>query len=925
MSQQTSTHATDHIVAETVAAVQAFQSKAQGSNEVPDILRDCMDLFLGALRRVLYEYDETVCVNFDSLVESVVSTHLHKAPHPAKPADRQMKNSNDNVADDDFNRALNLVEDLSLEQAELLTRALATYFHLMNLCEEHYRVEALRQRSCKAARQDAPSSNELAHAFTQLASELGEHKAQELLERLEFRPVFTAHPTEARRKSVTSKIRQIAALLDERTAASDLDLMENTRKLTAQVDALFRTALVISHKPTPLEEVESILDIFDHTLFQMVPEVYRRFNDWLLGDKSSTEAPRCPAFVHPGSWIGSDRDGNPNVTAAISRKVHQKFFDHMLGTLARETQKIARGLTLDATTTPPSDELRKLWSNQRELSEALTAHPAGIWQREPHRAVLTVMAQRLEETLKRNADCLYHTPQEFINDARIVQASLAQAGAARSAYGDLQTLIWQVETFGFHLVEMEFRQHSLVHKRALEDLAHQGVHGTLDPMTIEVLDTFRTICAIQKRGGFEAAHRYIVSFTKSAEDIAAVYALNEAAFANPEDAAPLEVIPLFEQLEDLTSACKILDDMLEIPAVQANLQRNGRHMEVMLGYSDSSKDAGPTTATLALHKAQEEIAQWAHQHNIELTFFHGRGGAIGRGGGPANKAVLAQPEGSVNCRFKVTEQGEVIFARYGNPLLARRHIESVAAATLLHAAPSIAQINTSMTEKYTELSQSLNRASHKSYESLLAHNGFVGWFSTVTPLAEIGLLPIGSRPAHRGLGARSLDDLRAIPWVFAWSQARINLAAWYGFGSACEALGDLESLRQAYAEWPLFTTFIDNIEMSIAKTDETIADLYLHLGSREDLALCVLEEMERTKHWVLAISQAQWPLQNRRVLGRMVRFRSPYVDALSIMQLSALRRLRTESDGLHEDERKQAIRLILSTVSGIAAGLQNTG
>ena len=310
---------------------------------------------------------------------------------------------------------------------------------------------------------------------------------------------------------------------------------------------------------------------------------------------------------------------------------------------------------------------------------------------------------------------------------------------------------------------------------------------------------------------------------------------------------------------------------------------------------------------------------------IDLTLFHGRGGAVGRGGGPANKAVLAQPRLSVNCKFKLTEQGEVIFARYGNPTLARRHIESVAAATLLHAAPSIEQVNTGMTEKYAGLAARLNEASHRRYLALLNTDGFAPWFSTVTPLAEIGLLPMGSRPAKRGLGASSLDDLRTIPWVFSWSQARVNLAAWYGLGSACEELGDVELLRRAYAEWPLFATFIDNVEMSIAKTNELVARRYLALGDRADLAEQVLDEMRLTRKWVLAITQAEWPLQNRRVLGRIVRFRSPYVDALSIMQVCALKRLRAGQDAMTADERERCLGLILSTVPGIAAGLQNTG
>ena len=520
---------------------------------------------------------------------------------------------------------------------------------------------------------------------------------------------------------------------------------------------------------------------------------------------------------------------------------------------------------------------------------------------------------------------MYRNADEFLADLRVVQRSLAEAGAVRAAYGPVQTIIWQVETFGFHMVETEFRQHSVVHSRALADIHEHGRNGELQPMTREVLDTFRALGMIQKRYGIKAARRYIISFTKSAQNVADVYELANLAFAHPEDVPEIDVIPLFEQLEDLEGCVNVLDGMLSVPAVQARLAKTNRKMEVMLGYSDSSKDAGPTTATLALHAAQERIAQWAEKNDIDLVLMHGRGGAVGRGGGPANRAVLAQPKGSVNCFFKVTEQGEIIFARYGNPVLAQRHVESVAGATLLQSAPSVEKTNTEMTHKYSDMASKLYDASHERFLDLIHSEDFAPWFSTVTPLTEVGLLPIGSRPAKRGLGAKSLDDLRTIPWVFSWSQARINLAAWYGLGTACERLGDLELLRSAYKEWPLFSTFIDNIEMSIAKTDGRIARRYLALGDRDDLSKKVLDEMALTRKWTLAIVGDEWPLQHRHVLGQAIRVRNPYVDALSISQVRALTALREKQEEMLQEERELYIKLILSTVAGVSAGLQNTG
>ena len=708
------------------------------------------------------------------------------------------------------------------------------------------------------------------------------------------------------------------------------DKKESYRRLYNEIDALFRTSPIALKKPTPVEEADTILDIFDNTLFETIPLVYRRFDDWILGDKAGLVPPVCPAFFHPGSWIGSDRDGNPNVTAKVSRQVARKFSDHVIAALEKACRTVGRNLTMEAGTTPPSAELKNLWNHQKEMSERLTSKAALISTKEMHRAVMLVMADRLHYTIERDADLMYKSCDDFIADLQVVQRSLADAGDPRAAYGPLQDLIWQAQTFGFHMVEMEFRQHSVVHSRALEDIREHGLHGErgeLQPMTHEVLDTFRALGAIQKRNGIKAARRYIISFTKSAQNVRDVYELNRLAFAHPEDVPTIDVIPLFEQLEDLENSVDVLDEIIKIPEVQARLKATGGKMEVMLGYSDSSKDAGPTTSILALHETEGRIAKWAKEHDIDLTLFHGRGGAVGRGGGPANRAVLAQPAGSVNCRFKLTEQGEVIFARYGNPVLGIRHIESVAAATLLQSAPSIDKINTEMTAKYKSMADELNETSHERFLDLLHTPDFAEWFLTVTPLAEVGLLPIGSRPAKRGLGAKSLDDLRTIPWVFAWSQARINLAAWYGLGTACEKFGDLDTLRKAYEEWPLFSTFIDNIEMSIAKTDERIAKMYLALGDRDDLRDKVLDEMRLTRKWVLRIVGDAWPLQHRHVLGQAIRVRSPYVDALSVTQVLALRSLRRKVDKeeLSQSQQAEFIYLILCTVSGVAAGLQNTG
>ena len=896
--------------------------KGPEERDLPESLKQDMDLCLHILRDVLGEFDEKLLAVFDEVRLNAVEA---SSAHFAQMVDAE------STADDGLSKAVEKINGMELPDMQLLARAFATYFHLANLCEENYRVSVLHQRECEVSDANPVDPvNELTCAYHKLLTEMGPAEAKELLSKLEFHPVFTAHPTEARRKAVAGKIRRISKLLSEHDRLGGSDKRENYRRLYNEIDALLRTSPIALKKPTPVEEADTILDIFDATLFDTIPLVYRRFDDWLLGKKAGLVPPRCPAFFHPGSWIGSDRDGNPNVTAKVSRQVARKFSDHVLTALEARTREVGKCLTMETRTTPPSIELLELWNRQREMSEQLTESASDVSNSEPHRAVMLVMADRLHRTISRDTDLMYHSCEDFIEDLHIVQRSLAEGGDPRAAYGPLQDLIWQAQTFGFHMVEMEFRQHSLVHSRALEDIREHGLHGergSLQPMTREVLDTFRALGAIQKRNGMRAARRYIISFAKSAQHVRDVFELNRLAFAHPQDAPTIDVIPLFEQLEDLQNSVNVLEEIIKIPEVQARLKATGRKMEVMLGYSDSSKDAGPTSATLALHSAQERIAKWAKKHDIDLTLFHGRGGAVGRGGGPANRAVLAQPVGSVNCRFKLTEQGEVIFARYGNPILAIRHLESVAAATLLQSSPSVEKTNTEMTHKYADMAQKLDVSAHERFLDLLQTDDFTPWFSTVTPLSEIGLLPIGSRPAKRGLGAKSLDDLRTIPWVFSWAQARINLAAWYGLGTACEKFGDLETLRRAYEEWPLFSTFIDNIEMSLAKTDERIARMYLSLGDREDLSDKVLSEMQLTRKWVLQIVDDKWPLQHRHVLGQAIRVRSPYVDALSVIQSLALRKLRNKVDKeeLSESQQAEFIYLILCTVSGVAAGLQNTG
>ena len=820
---------------------------------------------------------------------------------------------------DAFDRAASVAGAFSIARADEVARAFTAYFHLVNTAEEHQRVRALRERETMPRREDPADS--VGSAFRRLTEEVGHDTALDRLQTMRFHPVFTAHPTEARRRAVSDGIRRIADLLDEHdTAIGGAAQQRVARRLLEEIDTLWRTAPLRAEKPAPTDEVRSIMAVFDETLYTSVPAVYRRIDDLLQGERTGDRAPLVRPFIRLGTWVGGDRDGNPFVTAAVTKQAAGIASEHVLLGLERTAMRVGRGLTLDGVTTPPDDALVALWQRLRAADEDAAAEIAKRSPDEPHRRVVLLIGRRIAATRTRNADLAYRDPDELLADLTVVQRSLVAAHAERQAYGHLQHLIWQVQTFGFHLAELEVRQHSAVHRKVLAEIE---AGGPLGEQAEEALQVVRTIAQIQHRYGPRAAGRYIVSFTQSADDLAAVHRLARAA-VGPDGIPPvLDVIPLFETFADLQAAPGILAEIVEHPEFASRLQATGRRLEVMLGYSDSSKDVGPVAATLALYEAQRRIAAWADENDIELTLFHGRGGALGRGGGPANSAILAQPPHSIDGRFKLTEQGEVIFARYGGRDIAMRHIDQVAAAVLLASSPSIETRNEDAATRYADVASTMDEASRARFFSLVKAEGFAPWFATVTPMEEVGLLALGSRPARRGLSVESLEDLRAIPWVFAWTQARMNLAGWFGLGSALEAVGDEDRLVAAYREWPLFRTMIDNVAMGLAKADVRIASHYLELGDRDDLAQLVLDEMELTRSWVVRLSGGGQLLTNKPVLQRAVKMRSPYVDALSLLQLRALRALREAPKDTTPDPELQ--RLLLLSVSGIAAGLQNTG
>jgi phosphoenolpyruvate carboxylase len=852
---------------------------------------------------------------------------------------------------------------LDLDEAEAVISAFALYFGLVNLAEARSRVRTLRRRE-RAAR-DGVLPDSVADAVAGLRR-LGrtDRELDALIARLEVSPVLTAHPTEARRRTTLVALRRCAILLarsdDPRLTPSED--REIRRRLREEISLLWRTSDLRIVSPAPLDEVRTAMAFFDATLFTVVPRLYRALDAALdpptgrspgpASDtgRTGTRPPRVGAFLRLGSWIGGDRDGNPGVTAEITERTMRIQADHVL----RGHEAVATRLmqTMAAATT--ADRLpRALASRLARDAEDLPETDRQLRRRfpdEPYRQRFGFIAERLRRTrsyLVGEAAPLtgrYTSPADLDTELAEVQDGLIAEGLGRAAWGEVAELRWQLGTFGFHLASLEVRQHAAVHRAALAAIRDGAVSRTeVSPGVSldEVLGTFRAIAAIQARFGTDACHRYIVSFTASADDITDVLELARHALRDGDGSGEhhpppvLDLVPLFESSEPLERAGEILGTLLDDPVYRADIATRGDRQEVMLGYSDSNKESGLLSAAWMLHQAQSALVAAATSRGVTLTLFHGRGGALGRGGGPTNRAILGQAPGSVDARLKLTEQGEVIAANYADPTIARRHLEQMTGAILQASAPEHDAVLQRALEVGAPIMDELAATSRGAYRALVHDDpGFPSFFRDITPIRELSDLRLGSRPAARGRrdDAPTIDSLRAIPWTFAWSQARINLPGWYGLGHALEAYrtahgeDGLGALSRLVRDWPFLSSLFDNAEMSLAKADMGVARLYAALakGEGDDRRWHAIEtEYRRTVSLLSRITGRQRLLDGSPVLQRSVALRNPYVDSLSEMQVRLLSRLRTMP--LDDPERERVLRLVQLTVNGVAAGLQSTG
>lgn len=873
-------------------------------------------------------------------------------------------------------RLVDELAGLDLDQAESVVRAFGLYFQLVNLAEERHRVRTVRRRG-RAARGGAPEDS-IAGSVAALRRGHSRADVEALVRRLSISPVLTAHPTEARRRTLLLALRRCARLLerldDSRlTPDEDADIR---RRLREEITVLWRTAEIRSTAPTPLDEVRTALVFFDETLFSLVPRVYRALDAALdrrggradrevpAGDigATGTRPPRVPAYLHWGSWIGGDRDGNATVTADLTVQTMRIHADHVL----RGYEAVATRLMQTIAATVPDEAVgRALASRLGRDAETLPELDRQLRRRfpgEPYRRRFGFIAERLRRTRAHLTAApspqsgRYESAAELDAELAELQHALELDGLARVAWGEVQDFRWQVQTFGFHLAALEVRQHSTVHRAALAALraGRPAEHEVAPGVTSrEVVATFGAIATIQARFGVEAVSRFVVSFTETPADavdvleLAALPAGGEPGSGAGIAAAPpvLDIVPLFESASALAEAGRILDGILGDPRYRAHLERRGRRQEVMLGYSDSNKESGFLAANWLLHRAQAALVEVARRHDVELTLFHGRGGAIGRGGGPAHRAIRGQAAGSVDGRLKVTEQGEVVAARYADPEIARRELELIAGAVLLASTPEHDALLTAAALEGAPVLDELATTARAAYRALVFDDpDFARFFRDVTPIGEISALRLGSRPAARGRGggrtaakpgeepAPPIDDLRAIPWVFAWSQSRIELPGWFGLGTALEAWrrdhGDagLDRIARLYRDWPFVTSLLDNAELGLARADMGVARRFAALATGDGDAgrwRAIEAEYTRTVELLLRVTGRDRLLDGTPVLQRAIALRNPYVDSLSEVQVRLLRDLRARAPD--DPERPRLLHLVHLAINGVAAGLQSTG
>jgi phosphoenolpyruvate carboxylase len=856
-----------------------------------------------------------------------------------------------------------------LTRAYRLARAFSFYFELINLAETNHRK---RRRSSSQLNDAPPQRGDLRGTLRRLREAgFDAKRAMEMLGRITISPVFTAHPTEVARRSVMFKRRRISDLLErlDRIAVPEKELEALEAEVTGEITALWQTDDVRSARPTVRDEARMALDYYEASLFDTLPVLYAEVAAAIESEYPEVKIPIAdlPLLVSFGSWIGGDRDGNPFVTSQTTMDSLAMAQALLLNHYRRRLQNVFEQLGSSTQQVPVSKELKELLDHY--LSQLRTAGQAGLEDRfhfEYVRLLLACILMRLGGTLQsavplpaKPALGPYTRKEDLLSDLSVLRSSLMENRGERLARMLIDPLLIEVRTYGLHLQTLDIRQHARVHAAAVAEIAgctqgssHPGelrLPAALSPQTTEVLETFRAIAELKRKYPAEAISQYVISGATSAEDVLNVLWLArlggvrvEASEDGSEGDPGLQPVPLFESIEDLQNAPGIMRRLWSCEAFQPLLKSWGHRQEIMLGYSDSNKDGGMITSTWEIWKAHRELHRVAAECGVTLRLFHGRGGTVGRGGGPTHRAIFAQPVDSFSGELRLTEQGEVLNWKYSDVVLAERNLELMIAASLdalarpdavLQKGEATPHLTGEITPAWEAAMETLSRTSFEFYRRHIIDNpDTFTYFQQATPVAELENARIGSRPVKR-TGKRTMADLRAIPWVFGWMQSRQLVPAWFGVGHALAAFvrenpDGLAQLQSMTRNFPLFLDIIRNVEMALAKSDFGIAQLYASLVEDEalrDRVYSLLKaEFDLTHKMLLAVTGQQRLLETNPVLERSIRLRNPYVDPMSLLQVELIRRKRRAA-AKGEADSPELNRAISATINGISAGLRNTG
>ncbi|WP_374319193.1 phosphoenolpyruvate carboxylase [Pseudoxanthomonas kaohsiungensis] len=838
-----------------------------------------------------------------------------------------------------------LLDGLEPAHAEALVRAFSTYFQVVNIAERVHRIR--RRRDYQRADTGTPQPESLHDALLRLKRQaVSPDELRDWLERIDIEPVFTAHPTEAVRRALLEKEQiMVAALID------DLDGARTPGERAADL-ARFRMALTSAWqtadsspvRPGVEDEREHVGFYLTEVLYRVMPVFYETL-DHAIGEYFgiATDLPRLVRF---GTWVGGDMDGNPNVDATTIRSTLDAQRRAILGRYRAELQQLTHVLSQSTGVVGVDAQVLAQVERYRGLLPEAAAAARPRHADMPYRLLIDLMAARLQATLEDRAEG-YGSPREFADDIDLIRQSLEHNRGVHAGWFSVRRLVWRLRTFGFHLARLDVRQESGVHARAVaaaledeqwesrgpvEQAARLGPYAggsrvlpaVDEPGNARLDAVFAALSDARRRHGPDALGAYIISMARSRADVLTVLALARRGGLVEDGQVPLDIAPLFETVDDLRQGPDTLRDLLADPVYRQHLAARGNVQMVMLGYSDSGKDGGIAASRWGLQRAQVELMQAAEELGIKLTFFHGRGGSLSRGGSKTSRAVDASPRGSVDGRLRVTEQGEAIHRKFGIRALALRSLEQATGAVLVSSirprAPEPREA------KWREVMDAVAQASSQAYRGFVGAPRFMDYFRSATPIDVIERMTLGSRPSRRLGQDAALSNLRAIPWVFAWSQARAVIPGWYGVGTGLQAAVDRfgeEVLREMGRDWPFFKTFLDDVSMVLAKGDMGIAGMFSRLAGEElhgEFFPRIEAEHALTREWVLSLNGNEFLLQHDQRLALSIRLRNPYVDPISVLQVDLLKRWRASG---REDE--ALLRALVASVNGVSQGVQNTG